>query len=363
MPITIHNPQPAAPAPRRPRAVDIDMDVASDSDSDSETGGAAIQGDIPMHDDDESIAQDEDDEFEEQGDVRDEILTPGTVITSNSQWMRGHGTYVPLNTSSITSSLAGTLTRTNKLLSVRPLRARYNPEIGDLVVGRIVEVQAKRWRVDVAAAQLAILQISAINLPGGILRKRTETDELQIRSFFAEGDLLVAEVQQLHQDGAASLHTRSLKYGKLRNGVFVAVAGTGGGAGVVRSKRQLWTMEAANGGGKIDVLLGVNGYIWISKHIESDAAAEAAGINRMEESVSSQIYSSQNNHMDVATMREIARCRSVILALVENGVKVDEDTVTRGYNEAVEFGRESMEDDIYLGGERGQRLAAALAGR
>lgn len=88
MPITIHNPQPAATAPRRPRAVDIDMDVASDSDSDSETGGVAIQGDIPMLDDNEGIAQDEDDEFEEQGDDRDEILTPGTVITSNSQWMR-----------------------------------------------------------------------------------------------------------------------------------------------------------------------------------------------------------------------------------------------------------------------------------
>lgn len=87
MPITIHNPQPAAPAPRRPRAVDIDMDVPSDSDSDSESGGAAIQGDIPMLDD-ESVAQDEDDEDEEQGDARDEILTPGTVITSNSQWMR-----------------------------------------------------------------------------------------------------------------------------------------------------------------------------------------------------------------------------------------------------------------------------------
>lgn len=89
MPITIHNPQPAAQAPRRPRAVDIDMDVASDSDSDSETGGAVIQGDIPMLDDDnESIAQGEDDEYEGQGDARGEILTPGTVITSNSQWMR-----------------------------------------------------------------------------------------------------------------------------------------------------------------------------------------------------------------------------------------------------------------------------------
>lgn len=275
----------------------------------------------------------------------------------------GHGTYLPSSTQSITSSLAGTLTKTNKLLSVRPLRARYTPEIGDLVVGRIIEVQAKRWRVDVAASQLAILQISAINLPGGILRKRTETDELQIRSFFAEGDLVVAEVQQLHQDGAASLHTRSLKYGKLRNGVFVSVSGTGGGGGVVRSKRQVWTMEGANSAGKIDVLLGVNGYIWISKHVESEVAAEAAGVNRMEESISSKVYSSQNDELEVATMREIARVRSVILALVENGLRVDEDIVSKGYMEAVEMGREDENDDLYLGGERGVRLAAILAGR
>ena len=273
----------------------------------------------------------------------------------------GHGTYVPTETQAITSSLAGTLTKTNKLLSVRPLRARYTPEIGDLVVGRIVEVQAKRWRVDVAASNLAILQISAINLPGGILRKRTETDELQIRSFFAEGDLVVAEVQQLFGDGAASLHTRSLKYGKLRNGVFVGVSGTGGGGGVVRSKRQLWTLETANAGGKVDVLLGVNGYIWISKHIESEVTTEATGINRMEESVSAMVYSSQNDTIEVATMREIARLRSVILALVEHGLRIDEDMVTRGYHEAVDIGRESMEDDLYLGGEKGQRLASILA--
>lgn len=211
-----------------------------------------------------------------------------------------------------------------------------------------------------SASQLAILQISAINLPGGILRKRTETDELQIRSFFAEGDLVVAEVQQLHQDGAASLHTRSLKYGKLRNGVFAAVSGTGGGGGVVRSKRQVWTMDAANDAGKVDVLLGVNGYIWISKHIEGETSAEAAGINRMEESVSNKVYSSQNDHIDVATMREIARIRSVILALVENGLRVDEDMVTRGYQEAVDLAKESSEDDLYLGGDKGKRLAAAL---
>lgn len=257
---------------------------------------------------------------------------------------------------------------------MRPLRARYTPEVGDLVVGRIVEVQSRRWRVDVGSVQLAGLPLSAINLPGGIQRRRTETDELAIRSFFAEGDLLVAEVQQIYPDGGAVLHTRSLKYGKLRNGVFLTVSGTGGGGGVVRSRRQVWTMEVgtlgSGGGGadvaKIDVVLGVNGYVWISKHVEDQSLAAAAaggvGITNMEESVSQAVYSSQNDFIEIEVMREIARVRGVIMALVENGLRVDEDMIIKGYSEAVEMARSSDggEEDTYLGGEKGQQLATAL---
>lgn len=352
MPITIHPPKPPRPLPS-----ELDSYPYPDSDSDTSIGGVDLS--LPK-----KPAKTFSSSLSRSG-----IVTPGEIITSDSQWMRGHGTYIPPSTSDITSSLAGTITRTNKLISVRPLRARYTPEVGDLVVGRIVEVQAKRWRVDVGSTQLAALPLSAINLPGGILRKRTETDELQIRTFFAEGDLLVAEVQQLFQDGGAVLHTRSLKYGKLRNGVFVAVSGMGGGAGVVRSRRQVWTMDAANGAGQIDIVLGVNGYVWISKHVETPAEVEGkpapGGITNMEENVSATMYSSQNDKIETDTMREIARLRGVITALVENGLRVDEEMVVRGYHEAVEMAMLSGEgqDDVYLGGERGEQLAAALTGK
>ena len=46
-------------------------------------------------------------------------------------------------------------------------------------------------------------------------RRKLESDELQMRTFFEEGDLLVAEVQAFFSDGAMSLHTRSLRYGKV----------------------------------------------------------------------------------------------------------------------------------------------------
>lgn len=353
MPITILQPALAVPPPYDPEA--------AGSDSDSE-GGVDLDGDVSMGRPAKRARRDE------------AIVTPGEVITEDPQWMRGHGTYTIPDPPQIISSVAGTLSKTNKLLSVRPLRARYTPEIGDLIVGRIVEVQARRWRVDVGAALLAQLPLSAINLPGGIQRRRTETDELQIRTFFSEGELLVAEVQQLYNDGAAVLHTRSLKYGKLRNGVFMAVSGTGGGGGVVRARRHAFTLdtyvsEGGGGGGgeeKLDVILGVNGYIWISKHIEGEgAAAESSGpgITRIEENVGLNVYSSQNDPISVDTMREIARVRGVINALVQHGLRVDEETVTKGYQEAVEMARTEDGDDLWLGGERGKRLADAFAGR
>ncbi|KAI9797049.1 MAG: hypothetical protein M1825_006270, partial [Sarcosagium campestre] len=267
------------------------------------------------------------------------------------------------------------------LLSILPLRARYTPEVGDLVVGRIVEVQSRRWRVDVAGPLLASLPLSSINLPGGILRKRTSTDELQIRTFFSEGDLLVAEVQALYQDGSCALHTRSLKYGKLRNGLFLAVAGAGGGGGVVRSRRQVCTIATGNGGGDVDVVLGVNGYVWIAKHVADDTTATNPGARAdsgagagvggrgIEESVAaSNVYSSQNDDISTQTRREISRLAGCITALVEAGARVDEELVVRAYEASLDLQAERGPDaamtvrntaeagSAFLGGEMGRRV-------
>lgn len=292
-----------------------------------------------QRDDDSDISMSDDDLPISHSKTRS-IVTPGEHITDDPQWMRGHGTYIPAGDTTIISTVAGNLHKTNKLLSVTPLRARYQPEIGDLVVGRIVSVQTKKWSVDIAAPMLASLPLSSINLPGGILRRRTAVDELNIRTFFSEGDLLVAEVQSLHQDNTASLHTRSLKYGKLRNGLFTSLTGAGGGilspkGGVARSRRQVFTLNTA--AGEIDIVLGVNGYIFISKHIAPAADPKEVGINRLDESVTETLYSSENDEMEPVVMREIARVSTLIKGLVACGTKVDEDTIVKVYEGAVEL--------------------------
>lgn len=60
----------------------------------------------------------------------------------------------------------------NKLISIRPLKNRYNGEIGDVVIGRITEVQQKRWKVETNSRLDSVLLLSSVNLPGGELVNR-----------------------------------------------------------------------------------------------------------------------------------------------------------------------------------------------
>lgn len=83
--------------------------------------------------------------------------------------------------------------------------------------------------------------------------------------------------------------------------------------------------------------------------------------------MSSSIYSSQNDHIGPKTRREIARLSGCIRALVEAGVRVDEEMVMRAYDASLDVdleggdGREGEGED-YLGGERGKRVVELALG-
>ncbi|KAI3405565.2 rrp4 [Candida oxycetoniae] len=292
------------------------------------------------------------------------IVTPGELITEDPVWMKGHGTYF-INDKTY-SSVVGNISRVNRLLSVNPIRGKYSPETGDHVVGRITEVANKRWKVDIGTKQDAILMLGSVNLPGGILRRKSESDELQMRNFLKEGDLLNCEVQTIFNNGIASLHTRSLKYGKLRNGIFLKIPSSL----VIKSKNHSLDLP-----GNVSVILGVNGYVWLyktKKNLNKSALAttsivsggsklQQAGkeyspgqgsisITRLEEESSWEIYSDKNEEINSSIRNNIARYYNVIKALTFGELGITEQRIIMGYEASLSYSnvgslndRESME--------------------
>ncbi|XP_023445888.1 exosome complex component RRP4 isoform X3 [Dasypus novemcinctus] len=95
------------------------------------------------------------------------LVVPGDTITTDTGFMRGHGTY--MGEEKLIASVAGSVERVNKLICVKALKTRYNGEVGDIVVGRITEVQQKRWKVETNSRLDSVLLLSSMNLPGGEL--------------------------------------------------------------------------------------------------------------------------------------------------------------------------------------------------
>lgn len=75
------------------------------------------------------------------------IVLPGDQIGEGL--ISGHGTYDNKHDGKIYASMAGVVHKIDNVICVRPLRQGYRPDIGDIVVGRVVQVDQKRWMIDV----------------------------------------------------------------------------------------------------------------------------------------------------------------------------------------------------------------------
>ena len=150
--------------------------------------------------------------------------------------------------------MLGKVNTISKLVTVIPSRSSYKPEIGHVIIGRVIAVNKKSWDVDIFAQRYGTLNLTAINLPRGEQRIRNEDDQMQMRLYFKENDLLSGEIQQLHINGTIHIQTRNLKYGKLKNGILIKV----NHMLIKKTKHQFIDLID-----NIKAILGLNGIIWV----------------------------------------------------------------------------------------------------
>lgn len=302
------------------------------------------------------------------------LVVPGQVIAvssggdsdnnGESSFLRGHGTYIETSTDKpggeekLVSSVCGIVHRVNKLVTVQSLASHvYNGQVGDLVVGRVVSVQPNRWKVSLQSdtGKTAGLPLSGVHLPGGVQRVRTDEDSRRMREYLQEGDLVSAEIHKVQpQDGSYMLHTRSIKYGKLENGILVQVPP----ALMVRRKHHSTILMD-----KFLVLWGCNGMVWIQRKMAEATALETNNNNNNQEGESNSNNNNSNNleRRDLAETqeaqkrehaelpcsleerRDLARLRASLECLRMVHCQVSPETVQRVYQTSLEI--PSLEDD------------------
>ncbi|UZJ54603.1 hypothetical protein CBS101457_003923 [Exobasidium rhododendri] len=298
----------------------------------------------------EMLDDDDDDEEEDEVMADDpvdmsssKLATTGQAIASATVFMRGHGAFLATSTSTTTergtsmihSSLCGVIQKTNKLISVTSLKSRYSPEVGDLVIGRITDLQPgnKKWKVEIQSRQDSNLLLSSINLPGGIQRRKLESDELEMRSFFKEGDLVVSEIQNIFTDGSTNLHTRSLNYGKLRNGQVIIV----NSRLIQRLKSHFVRVESVG----LEIVIGLNGVIWVAM-LNQGKINVATGTGRDVEA----IYSDVNDDVSAEIRHRISRMLDIIALFSCHHLPITDVALVRAYEVSTELVPLEQQSDV-----------------
>lgn len=154
-----------------------------------------------------------------------------------------------------------------------------------------------------------------IQLPGE-LRRRSAEDEQMMRKCLQEGDLISAEVQNVFIDGSLSLHTRSLKYGKLSQGVLVKVFPSL----IKRRKTHFHNLTCG-----ASIILGNNGFIWISPTVNTEVEGDGGFAQNLSEPVPR------------ADREVIVRLRNCILALSNCKMMLYDTSIQYAYDESLKY--------------------------
>ena len=230
----------------------------------------------------------------------------------------------------IIASVLGKVNTISKLVTVIPSKFPYVPEVGDVIIGRIISVEKKLWRVNLNAQREGILNLTAINLPQGEQRIRNEEDQMSMRIYFKENDLFSGEIQQITQNGNIHIQTRNLKYGKLKNGILVKVNHS-----LIKKKKHQFIEIVYN----IKIILALNGYCWIYYSTVK---------------IEDEYFSDDKNKIDIINKEEkidekscilIILIRNIIKNIDEAEIEIKKETIVRYYELFIELYRKNVNFD------------------
>ena len=52
-----------------------------------------------------------------------------------------------------------------RLLIVNPIKSKYSPSVGDIVIGTVLEIHNKRWKIDIFSENDSYLHLNSTYLP------------------------------------------------------------------------------------------------------------------------------------------------------------------------------------------------------
>ncbi len=190
------------------------------------------------------------------------IVMPGDLIAKNPR-AAGYGTYVEKG--KVYAKFLGLLDKTDTSVRVIPLKGRYIPSQGDVVIGIVREVTANGWIVDIYSPYQAFLPVT--EYPENALKNRKVNEVLDI------GDAIIGKVLNIDPKMKVTLTMKDRVCKPVRVGRIVAINPARVPRVIGKKGSMIKLLKSELG---VQIIVGQNGLIWINGDRRKVSIAEEA---------------------------------------------------------------------------------------
>ena len=176
-----------------------------------------------------------------------DLVVPGQVLAEDGYYS-GRGTFE--EDGKVCSKLLGLVSLRNKKVTVVPLKSKYLPKKGDVVIGKISDVRFSMWEVDLNSPYSGILPASEV-----FGREKKELSRV-----FDIGDVLFLRIVDVDEVKKVKLGLKGRGMGKFKGGIVVDIAPTKVPR-LIGKKGSMINMIKGKTGCKI--VVGQNGLVWV----------------------------------------------------------------------------------------------------
>jgi len=202
---------------------------------------------------------------------RRQLVTPGDLVAEGN-YIAGENTFK--ENEKLYATRVGLVEYEERKVSVVALKSFYIPEVGDTVIGKVVELTLGGWILDVDAPYPAVLRAS------DVMERSYRPQKNELSSIFDVGDLVIAKIVSYDRTRDPLLTVREPGLGKITRGQIIEITPTKIPRIIGRKGSMISMIKHETG---CHILLGQNGVVLISgKNLEDEQLA-AMAIRKIED--------------------------------------------------------------------------------
>lgn len=176
-----------------------------------------------------------------------DLVLPGDIL-AEEDFYSGRGTFQEKG--KIYSKLLGLVSLRNKKINVIPLKSKYYPKKGDMILGKVTNIRFSMLDIDINSPYSGFLSSSEV----------FGREKKDLTRAFRIGDTLSLRVLDVDEIKKAKLGVKNRRFAKLRGGIIVEIPPTKVPRLIGKKGSMINTIKEKT---NCKIVVGQNGLVWI----------------------------------------------------------------------------------------------------